>query len=421
MVYINDDGSISNYENWFTTVDFYDISHCASIRLNMNTDTVRMFFYDSNQQFISYQTMTQNTDIDIPNNVKYARWTISVVASKRDITMTSKIPLNIVPSASDGSLIFSMYAPSNTVQPASGVWDLKGLELEEYHTFGLNNDVKLVDNTLTMPDRYDEYSSRIENAVFDGTIARYTASDNNTIPVFNEGYQYRSIIVKDGDVYKYILIAEDKDILPTQISFNSKSSLLTVEYLNVSNVTDMHGMFYSCRNLQSINASNWDTSNVTSMSSMFQGCSNLQSLDVSGWDTGNVTNMGDIFNNCSNLQSIEGIGEWDTGKVTDMSFMFTSCNNLTSLDLSGWDTGNVTNMNSMFSNCTNLQSLDSMQNIKTDLSVNGTKLDATSLFDIIDNLANLTSSKTLTLGSALLAKLTEEQIAIAVNKGWTIV
>ena len=42
----------------------------------------------------------------------------------------------------DGSLIFSMYAPSNAVAPASGTWDLKGLEFDNFHTFGMNNDVR---------------------------------------------------------------------------------------------------------------------------------------------------------------------------------------------------------------------------------------------------------------------------------------
>jgi hypothetical protein len=74
----------------------------------------------------------------------------------------------------------------------------------------------------------------------------------------------------------------------------------------------------------------------------------------------------------------------------------------------------------MFYNCKSLTSLDSMQNISVDLSLSPTILDITSLLDVIDNLATVSTSKTLTLGSTLLAKLTEDQIAIAVNKGWTV-
>ena len=42
------------------------------------------------------------------------------------------------------------------------------------------------------------------------------------------------------------------------------------------------------------------------------------------------------------------------------------------------------------------------------------------LINILNTLPNV-SSKTLNIGATNLAKLTEEQIAIAVNKGWTVV
>ena len=59
-------------------------------------------------------------------------------------------------------------------------------------------------------------------------------------------------------------------------------------------------------------------------------------------------------------------------------------------------------------------------NISTPLILSPTNLDVSSLLDVINNLATVTTTKTLTLGSTLLAKLTEEQIAVAVNKGWTV-
>ena len=103
-----------------------------------------------------------------------------------------------------------------------------------------------------------------------------------------------------------------------------------------------------------------------------------------------------------------------------MNGMFYGCTSLTSLDLSNFDTSKVTNMGYMFQSCTNLTSLDSMQNIPVSLSLSSTQLDQTSLVDVINNLTTVTTTQTLTLGGTLLAKLTEEQIAIAVNKGWTV-
>ena len=58
----------------------------------------------------------------------------------------------------------------------------------------------------------------------------------------------------------------DGATMPTQISFDGKTSLLTVEYVNVdSNITYMFRMFAGCNRLTSINTSSFDTSKVTNM------------------------------------------------------------------------------------------------------------------------------------------------------------
>ena len=382
----------------------------------------RMNVYDANKNIISIG-VNWATSVPIPSNGRYIRFSQedgAVDATVIHLETVEEYPYNIVPSASDGSIIQSMYVPTKTVQPNVGVWDLKGLELEEYHTFGLNNDVKLADNTLTMPDRYDEYLISIKNKTVKNEIARYTASDWNTLPTFNSEFIYTYDITKlDDEVYEYSIMADNMDNLPTSISFNDKSSLLTVEYLNVDNVTTMYQMFTNCKNLTSLDVSNWDTSKVTDMYAMFFNCNNLTELDVSNWKTSKVTNMIAIFAHCNNLTSLD-LSNFNTTNVTSMKDMFYGCNNLTSLDVSNFDTSKVTIMEGMFQNCNNLTSLDSMQNIPISLSLSSTKLDQTSLVDVINNLKTVTTTQTLTLGTTLLAKLTEEQIAVAVSKGWSV-
>ena len=53
---------------------------------------------------------------------------------------------------------------------------------------------------------------------------------------------------------------------------------------------------------------------------------------------------------------------------------------------------------------------------------NSTLLSESELVKIFNNLADLTnsSSQTLTLGTTLLAKLTDEEKSIATNKNWTL-
>ena len=99
--------------------------------------------------------------------------------------------------------------------------------------------------------------------------------------------------------------------------------------------------------------------------------------------------------------------------------MFFSCYELTTVPR--FDTSNVRDMNSMFSNCKNLEEIH-MINIDVNLSISAsTKFTREALLEIIGNLKAQTSeTKRLTMGATNLAKLTEEDKAIATNKGWTL-
>ena len=203
-----------------------------------------------------------------------------------------------------------------------------------------------------------------------GVIAKYKFNQNtyaNFIPEFNTNFTDYTITDEiDTDGYTIRIIGNDSDNLPTLIRFGYISggitttqakSLLSVEYINTSNVTDMSSMFRNCTSLTSLNLSNFDTGKVTDMNCMFHSCSALTSLDVSSFDTSSVTNMGDMFRACTSLTSLD-VSNFNTSKVTDMSNMFNTCKLLTSLDLSNFNTSQVTNVNSMFSGCSALTSLN---------------------------------------------------------------
>ena len=224
-------------------------------------------------------------------------------------------------------------------------------------------------------------------------------------------------------------------------TFGGCHSLSSIPPLDTSNVSDMGHMFEGCNIISSIPQLN--TSNVTSMQSMFRECYSLSSIPQ--LDTSKVTNMDQMFQKCSSLSSIPQL---DTSKVTSMYQMFLGCLDLSSIPQ--LDTSKVTNMNSMFFECAFITTIPrlsaaSLNNAQTMFGYSFSKLskftdfggltglkvdlDLTpcqnlthdSLLNVINEAADVTSSpKTLTLGATNLAKLTDEEKAIATSKGWTL-
>ena len=207
----------------------------------------------------------------------------------------------------------------------------------------------------------------------------------------------------------------------------SKLASLDVRGWNTSAVTSMYQMFYRCNSLTTIYGIEiFNTSAVTDMFQMFSECGSLTSLDVSGWNTSAVTNMRSMFTGCNALTSLD-VSNFNTSAVTSMYGMFNTCSSLTSLDLSNWDTSSVTDMRIMFNGCNAITNLN-MTNVilpkmdLTDWSLDSCPLTVDSLVSVLNALPQLDEGQsfTCTIGSTNLAKLSDEQKAIATNKGWTI-
>ena len=241
------------------------------------------------------------------------------------------------------------------------------------------------------------------------------------------------------------------DMSKTGALFSSKLTELSVKYLNFSNVTSMDEMFVGCSALTTLDLSNFDTSNVTSMDSMFGSCKALTTLDLSNFDTSNVTGMQLMFSNCRGLTTLD-LSNFDTSNVTSMARMFYDCMALTTLDLSNFDTSKVTNMDSMFFECSALTTLDlsnfdtskvtNMPNsiffdcsalttatwgsnwgsneAMTRFDVSACPLSHDSCLDLLNKLATKTTTATLKLSATTKSYMSDDEIAIATAKGWTI-
>ena len=267
-------------------------------------------------------------------------------------------------------------------------------------------------------------------------------------------YQY-----KGDDVNTLIQYNDTSEVTDTSYMFHSCKAT-TFPLLNMSKVTNAPYMFYQCFNMTT--APLIDLSNVTNCESVFRTCSSLTTCEIS--DFSNATTINGLFANCSKLTNIssqlitpkvtdtgfmfyecnalETAPEMNTSNVTNMTKMFYGCNKLTTVPLydtskvkrmeemfwhcselqtvPAFDCSNVTNMNNIFASCRSLKSV-LMTNIGVSLDISASTLfERADLVTILNNLKTVTTTKTLKMGATKLAKLTDEDKAIATNKGWTL-
>ena len=174
-----------------------------------------------------------------------------------------------------------------------------------------------------------------------------------------------------------------------------------------------------------------DTSNITKAGYMFQNAKKL--INIPQFNTSNMTDMKNMFYGCSKLISIPQL---NTNKAINIGYMFYNCIKLTTIPL--LNCNNVTTINSIFYNCRELTTLGGFENLGqaylTTSSANyayytldisaATNLTHDSLMNVINNLYDIATKgvkiQKLILGSANLAKLSDEEKAIATNKGWVL-
>ena len=221
---------------------------------------------------------------------------------------------------------------------------------------------------------------------------------------------------------KYIEnITGTENVTSMSYMFDGCSSLTSIPQMNTSNVTSMYSMFNDCSSLTSVPQMN--TSNVTEMSNMFYGCSSLTSIPQ--MNTSNVTSMYFMFSSCRSLTSVP---QMNTSRVTNMGYMVSGCSSLISIPLLDCSSVTYTVTPFGFSNMDKLTDLGGFKDLKInwdygflDRVPNAT---VESLMNVINNLYDLTanglSGKTLDFGTTNLNKLTDEQKAVAIAKGWTL-
>lgn len=245
---------------------------------------------------------------------------------------------------------------------------------------------------------------------------------------------------------------------------------LDLSNFDTSNCTDMQYMFYNLTNLKELDVSNFDTSNCTNLRCAFYYCKSLKQLDLSEWHTNKITSMEGIFNGCVSLVDLDISNiTLSTSGFPNMDTAFYNCSSLKNINWGNFWTNSAERMSSTFYNCSSLESLPliNSENIIrlsnltfwecTELKKLGgfkdigkgytqetanysnyglillysNNLTHDSLMNVINNLYDLNLTydvanggtlytQQLVLGTTNMAKLSEEEIAIAAAKGWNV-
>ena len=260
--------------------------------------------------------------------------------------------------------------------------------------------------------------------------------------------------------------------------FYACSNITSVTLGDTSNVRNMESMFYNCKKLTSVTLG--DTGNVRNMVSMFEGCNALTSIPQ--MDTSNVTNMKYAFKSCYQITSfpelntskvhnmygmfenckMTTIPQMDVSKVIAADKMFCDCQSLTEIpdmnfkllqtfgsSYSDWlygarnivkigviDCDSIYNANYALGSAdipsltdiggfrnlgmqSNLTYTNSNNFIKR--APNLTRQSLLNVFNLLYDRATAGYSVlTITMHANHLALLSDDDIAIATNKGWII-
>ena len=210
-----------------------------------------------------------------------------------------------------------------------------------------------------------------------------------------------------------LLIAENlakwntSNVVDMSSMFNGCSNLTSVPLFDTSNVVDMSSMFYGCRALTSV--PELDYSNATNITRLFAGTGikEIPDLDISCVDNFGTSSTSWLYN-----ISVTSIGVLQCGKISNPQYLFGSSSNtkityfggIIDLGKKPIITASYFNNNYFMNYAPNL-TYESVMNV-----INGLYDRASAGYSVV----------TLKLHANHLAMLSDEEKAIATNKGWTL-
>lgn len=205
-----------------------------------------------------------------------------------------------------------------------------------------------------------------------------------------------------------------------------------------SPITNLQSAFSGCMSLETVKDLYYDINKLKSTALMFNGCTKLKSMPYFNNNTSTyggsnspvLSTIRGMFQNCSSLKGTSYVNPdvtsydttdttiLNTKNVTSMSYLFNGCSSLDVVP--PFNCESCVDFSYAFKGCASLEWVR-LRNIKSSLDVSAsTKFTKERLVELISNLQTVAEPQTLTMGPDNLAKLTEDEIAVANGKNWTL-
>lgn len=193
------------------------------------------------------------------------------------------------------------------------------------------------------------------------------------------------------------------------------------EYRSDEKPTTLHSLFQDTKIEHIYKLSG--TENVEDFGYMFRNCPNLKSVNLKYTDASKITSLYCTFNSTA-LEELD-ISHWNTSKVNNFRYAFSGSDKLHTLK-ANLDFSSLTstyNATGIFDNTLSLTTIEGVWNgisLNQGADYHFSPLTNESAMVIINGLKDGANS-TITFSKTTFTTLTEEQIAIATAKGWSVV
>ena len=239
-----DGNGIIQESNWLSSEEYIEVMPNTDIT-NNNTVTylhTSVAEYDKDKKFIKITKNTNPFTCTLGKDTAYIR--LSVESNTDIITYTGckyRVP-NIVPTAANGSIICNMWS-NNTNQPTSTspyIWDLKGLVLEDFFTYGVNNKVNCEIEKIGIDKMYGLYRGTANTSLGNTYTPEIATTGTQTLisPIrVNKG---DTIVVNSqskNSRFKYAIVDENNKVLKARESgYTNINTIINIDIENANKI-----------------------------------------------------------------------------------------------------------------------------------------------------------------------------------------